>query len=63
MAISTGTEFEFFQTASAGNLIFVPAGGVTVNSKSGNTKLSGQFSGATLKKVGTDEWDLIGDLS
>jgi hypothetical protein len=34
-----------------------------MNSKNGNIKLTGQFSAATLKKVGTDEWDLIGDLS
>lgn len=57
-----GNEFEIFQTSSAGNILFATGSGVTLNSKSGNQKLAGQFSGATLKKVGTDEWDLIGDL-
>ena len=59
-----GNEFEFFQTSSAGSgFLFVTSStAVTLNSKSGNVKLSGQFSGATLKKVGTNEYDLIGDL-
>jgi hypothetical protein len=60
--ISIGTEYEFFQTSSVGYLCFTTASGVTLNSKSGKIKLAGQFSGATLKKVGTDEYDLIGDL-
>ena len=60
-----GTEIEFFQTSSAGNLLITASAGsgVTINSKNGNLKLAGQFSAATLKKVGTDEWDLIGDLT
>jgi len=61
-SIAIGTEYEFFQTASAGNLLFETSSGVTFNSKDGNMKLAGQFSAATLKKVGTDEYDLIGDL-
>ena len=60
--IAIGTEFEFFQTSSVGYLCFTTASGVTLNSKSGKIKLAGQFSGATLKKIGTDEYDLIGDL-
>ena len=60
--IAVGTEYEFFQTASAGNLCFTTASGVTLNSKSGKTNLAGQFSAATLKKVTTDTYDLIGDL-
>ena len=52
----------FFQTASAGYLLFTTSSGVTLNSKGGKTKLAGQFSGATLKKIGTDAYDLIGDL-
>lgn len=57
-----GNEFEIFQTSSDGYVLIEADPGVTLNSKGGNTKLAGQFSGATLKKVGTDEWDLIGDL-
>jgi hypothetical protein len=57
-----GNEFEIFQTSSAGYILFATGSGVTLNSKSNNQKLAGQFSAATLKKVGTNEWDLIGDL-
>ena len=63
VACTTGVEFEFFQTSSAGNVLFETGSGVTLNSKSGNLKLTGQFSAATLKYVGNNEWDLIGDLS
>ena len=58
-----GTEIEFFQTSSAGNTYISSShADVVINSKSGNLKLTGQFSAATIKKVGTDEWDLVGDL-
>lgn len=60
--VPKGVEWEFFQTDAA-QLHFESASGVTLNSKGGALKLTGQFSAATLKKVGTDEWDLIGDLS
>ena len=63
VACTTGVEFEFFQTSSAGNVLFETGSGVTLNSKSGNLKLVGQFSATTLKYVGNNEWDLIGDLS
>ena len=59
---TTGVEFEFIQTSSAGYVLFETGSGVTLNSKSGNLKLAGQFSAATLKYVGNNEWDLIGDL-
>ena len=58
-----GSEFDFFQTSSAGNVLFLSGSGVTLNTKNGFTKLDGQFAGATLKKVDTDEWDLVGDLN
>ena len=60
--IPTGVEFEFFQYSNH-QLHFDTGSGVVMNSKNGNVKLTGQFSAATLKKVDTDEWDLIGDLS
>jgi hypothetical protein len=60
--IPTGVEFEFFQYSNH-QLHFDTGSGVILNSKNGNVKLTGQFSAATLKKVATDEWDLIGDLS
>jgi hypothetical protein len=60
--IPTGVEFEFFQYSNH-QLHFDTGSGVILNSKNGNVKLTGQFSAAILKKVATDEWDLIGDLS
>jgi hypothetical protein len=60
--IPTGVEFEFFQYSNH-QLHFDTGSGVIMNSKNGNIKLTGQFSAATLKKVATDEWDLIGDLA
>jgi hypothetical protein len=58
-----GSEFDFFQTSSAGNFLFLSGSGVTLNTKGGFTKLDGQFAGATLKKIDTNEWDLVGDLN
>ena len=62
VSCNIGNEFEIFQTSSAGYVLFLTGSGVTLNSKGGNIKLAGQFSAATLKKVGNNEWDLIGDL-
>ena len=60
-----GTEIEFIQTSSTGNVYITAsnASGVTLNSKNDNLKLAGQWSAATIKKVGTDEWDIVGDLT
>jgi len=63
VSCTVGSEFEFFQTSSTGNVLFETGSGVTLNSKNSNLKLTGQFSAATLKYVGNNEWDLIGDLS
>jgi hypothetical protein len=40
----------------------VSGAGVTIRSKNNNAKISTQFSGAMLTKIGTNEWHLIGDL-
>jgi len=45
-----------------GQITFVVTGGVTVNSKNASLKSNGQFSFQSLIKVGTDEWELTGDL-
>jgi hypothetical protein len=60
-----GTEIEFVQTSSLGNLYITASNGsgITLNSKNNNQKLAGQWSAATIKKVGTDEWDIVGDLT
>ena len=61
-SVSVGTEFEFFQTSSAGTMLFQSASLVNVYSKDGAMALTGQYSGATLKKVATNTWHLVGDL-
>jgi hypothetical protein len=62
VAFPTGAEMVFFQVG-AGNVQFAKAAGVTVNSKDGALFLTGQYSAATLKKIATNTWDLIGDLA
>ena len=62
VSCDVGSEFEFFQSSS-GNFIFVTGSGVTLRSKGGALTLTGQYSGATLKKIRDDEWILVGDLA
>lgn len=63
VAFAVGTEIDFIM-AGTGKITFAPAGGVTINSKGGNLSITNtEFSGATIKKVATDTWDLVGDLS
>ena len=45
-----------------GEVTITPADNVTIRSKNSNKKLSLQYSGATLIKVDTNEWALVGDL-
>ncbi|MFC2248554.1 carbohydrate-binding protein [Labrys portucalensis] len=47
----------------AGQTTIAADAGVTIRSAGGKLKLTGQYSGATLYKRGTDEWVLIGDLA
>lgn len=58
VAFPVGAEIDFFQ-AGAGAITFSPASGVTVNSYEDTLVTDGKGSAATLKKVGTNEWDLI----
>ena len=62
VACDIGSEFEFFQSSS-GNFIFVTGSGVTLRSKGGALTLTGQYSGASLKKIRAEEWVLVGDLT
>lgn len=58
--INIGSSFHFTQTG-AGQITVVPAAGVTINTSS--TLLTrAQNSSFTLLKVGSDEWDIFGDL-
>lgn len=47
----------------AGQTTVVATGGVTIRSSGGKLKLTGQYSMATLIKIGTDEWYLSGDIT
>jgi hypothetical protein len=62
VAFPVGTQILISQYG-AGQTTVVAGSGVTIRSKSGNLKLSAQYVGATLIKIATNEWYLIGDLS
>lgn len=47
----------------AGQTTVVADTGVTIRSSGGKLKLSAQYSGATLVKIGTNEWYLFGDIT
>ena len=62
VAFPTGAEVIIFQ-AGAGQVTIAAGAGVTLNSKEGNLKISAQYAAVTCKKVATDTWDVIGDLT
>lgn len=62
VAFPTGTEISLAQYG-AGQTTIVATGGVTIRSAGGALKLAAQYSGATLVKIGTDEWYLFGDIT
>lgn len=47
----------------AGTVTLAPGSGVTIRSVGGDLALSGQYAGATLKKIATNEWLLVGSLA
>jgi hypothetical protein len=61
IAFPTGTQILLAQYG-AGQTTIVATSGVTVRSNGGKLKLNVQYSGATLVKIGTDEWYLFGDI-
>jgi hypothetical protein len=62
VAFPIGTLIDITQIG-AGQTTVVATGGVTISSKDGNLKLTGQWSGATLYKRATDTWVLMGDIT
>jgi hypothetical protein len=62
VAFPVKSRIDIFQ-AGSGQITISPTSGVTLNSKSSRRKIFGQYSAATLIKVGTDEWILIGDIA
>jgi len=62
VAFPIGTKIDIAQYG-AGQTTVVATSGVTVRSAGGALKLAVQYSGATLVKIGTDEWYLFGDIT
>jgi hypothetical protein len=65
VAYATGTQINIIQIG-AGQVTIVGAGGVTVASTgatSASPKLRVQYSAATLMKVATDTWYVVGDIA
>jgi hypothetical protein len=62
VAYSIGTQILISQYGT-GQTTVVATGGVTIRSSGGKLKLTGQYSGATLIKIATDEWYLFGDIA
>jgi len=60
VAFPIGTEVTIMQ-AGAGQTSVAATGGVTINAI--GLSVSAQYRAVTLKKVATNEWDLIGALS
>jgi len=61
VAFATGTQILLAQYG-AGQTTVVAGSGVTIRSNGAKLKLNVQYSGATLIKIGTDEWYLFGDI-
>lgn len=62
VSFPTGARIDIFQSG-AGQVTITPAAGVTRLSSGTKSKLSGQFSAATLIYNGANTWLLIGDLA
>jgi hypothetical protein len=62
VAFPTGTLIEICQYG-AGQTTITPGAGVTIRSAGAKLKLTAQYSTASLRKRGTDEWVAVGDLS
>jgi hypothetical protein len=58
---TANAKIDIVQTGSV-QVEIVPGAGVTINSKNSNKKIAAQYSGATLIRVSSDSWVLIGDL-
>ena len=62
VAIPIGATIRFVQLG-VGTVTLAKGIGVDIRSLSDNLDISGQYAGATLTKIATDEWSLVGDLS
>lgn len=62
VAFETGDQVNLLQLG-AGQVTVAAGSGVTLRSEGSKVKLSGQYALATLVKIGTDEWVLVGNLT
>lgn len=62
VTFAVGAQVHFAQYGT-GATSFVAGAGVTIRSYNNNLKLSGQYSGASIVKIATNEWYLFGDLT
>lgn len=62
VAFAVGTVIELHR-AGAGAVTVVEGSGVTINSVGDALDIAAQHTGASLHKVATNEWDLIGNLA
>jgi hypothetical protein len=62
VAFAIGTEINFLQLG-AGQVLFSPASGVTMNSYTSLVHLAGQYASGTLKLLATNTWILVGQLA
>lgn len=51
-----------FVNIGSGDVTISPGSGVTLNSKDGKRVLNGQYAGATIIRIASNSWVLIGDL-
>ncbi len=61
-AFPVGAEMEFLREGS-GLVTFQVSGAAVLQSRSGLVMINVQYSVVALKKIATDEWRLIGDLT
>lgn len=62
-SFKVGQKIEILRYGTGTVTISPVSGNVTLRSKNSANKISAQYSGAVLTKVGTNEWLLIGDLT
>ena len=62
VAFPIGTQVNLLQLG-AGQVTVAAGSGVTIRSQGSKLKLNGQYATATLVKIGTDEWVLLGNTA
>ena len=62
VAFPTGAMVDVVQTG-AGQVTIAAGSGVTIRSQGAALKLSAQYAAAQLRKIGSDEWLLVGSIT